>query len=44
VYFTLLGLPTITATVTPTGLFGELVSRLWDLPADGTATEQPRHG
>ncbi|MGB9182582.1 MAG: CocE/NonD family hydrolase [Solirubrobacteraceae bacterium] len=34
--FTLLGLPTVTATINTTGLFGELVGRLWDVLPDGT--------
>ena len=34
--FTLMGLPTITATVNTTGSFGELVGRLWDVLPDGT--------
>jgi fermentation-respiration switch protein FrsA (DUF1100 family) len=34
--FTLMGLPTITATVNTTGPFGELVGRLWDVLPDGT--------
>jgi hypothetical protein len=34
--FTLLGLPTITASVNTTGSFGELVGRLWDVLPDGT--------
>jgi hypothetical protein len=34
--FTLLGLPTITATVNTTGSFGELVGRLWDVLPDGS--------
>ena len=29
--FTLMGLPTVTATIKTTGLFGELVARLWDV-------------
>jgi fermentation-respiration switch protein FrsA (DUF1100 family) len=34
--FTLMGLPTVTATVNVTGLYGELVGRLWDVLPDGT--------
>jgi fermentation-respiration switch protein FrsA (DUF1100 family) len=34
--FTLLGLPTISATVNTTGQFGELVGRLWDVLPDGS--------
>lgn len=34
--FTLMGLPTITATVNTTGPSGELVGRLWDVLPDGT--------
>jgi predicted acyl esterase len=34
--FTLMGLPTITATINTTGLAGELVGRLWDVLPDGT--------
>jgi predicted acyl esterase len=34
--FTLLGLPTVTATINTTGQFGELVSRLWDVLPDGS--------
>jgi predicted acyl esterase len=34
--FTLLGLPTVTASVNTTGPFGELVGRLWDVLPDGT--------
>jgi fermentation-respiration switch protein FrsA (DUF1100 family) len=34
--FTLLGLPTITATVNTIGPFGELVGRLWDVLPDGS--------
>jgi predicted acyl esterase len=34
--FTLLGLPTVTATIATTGVFGELVSRLWDVAPDDT--------
>jgi fermentation-respiration switch protein FrsA (DUF1100 family) len=34
--FTLMGLPTITATINTTGLSGELVGRLWDVLPDGT--------
>jgi fermentation-respiration switch protein FrsA (DUF1100 family) len=34
--FTLMGLPTVTATVNTTGPFGELVARLWDVLPDGT--------
>jgi fermentation-respiration switch protein FrsA (DUF1100 family) len=33
--FTLLGLPTVTATVNTVGPFGELVSRLWDVLPGG---------
>jgi predicted acyl esterase len=33
--FTLLGLPTVTASVKTTGPFGELVSRLWDVLPSG---------
>jgi hypothetical protein len=33
--FTLLGLPTVTATIKTTGPFGELVSRLWDVLPSG---------
>ncbi len=33
--FTLLGLPTVTATVKTVGPFGELVSRLWDVLPSG---------
>jgi cephalosporin-C deacetylase-like acetyl esterase len=33
--FTLLGLPTVKATIKTTGLFGELVSRLWDVLPGG---------
>ncbi len=31
--FTLLGLPTITATIKTTGLYGEIAARLWDISA-----------
>ena len=34
--FTLMGLPTVTATVNTTGPFGELVGRVWDVLPDGT--------
>ncbi len=34
--FTLMGLPTITASVNTVGLFGELTARLWDVLPDGT--------
>jgi fermentation-respiration switch protein FrsA (DUF1100 family) len=34
--FTLMGLPTVTATVNTTGPFGELVARLWDVLPGGT--------
>jgi hypothetical protein len=34
--FTLMGLPTITATVNTVGPFGELTARLWDVLPDGT--------
>jgi hypothetical protein len=34
--FTLLGLPTVTATIKTTGLFGELDSRLYDVLPDGS--------
>ncbi len=34
--FTMMGLPTIQATVNTTGPFGELVGRLWDVLPDGT--------
>ncbi len=34
--FTLMGLPTITATVSTLGPFGELAARLWDVLPDGT--------
>jgi predicted acyl esterase len=34
--FTLLGLPTVTATINTVGPFGELASRLWDVAPDGT--------
>jgi predicted acyl esterase len=33
--FTMLGLPTVTATIKTTGVFGELASRLWDVSPDG---------
>jgi predicted acyl esterase len=33
--FTLLGMPTVTATIKTTGPFGELVSRLWDVLPSG---------
>jgi predicted acyl esterase len=33
--FTLLGLPTITATVKTTGLYGEIAARLWDILPSG---------
>ena len=33
--FTLLGMPTVTATINTTGAFGELASRLWDVLPDG---------
>ena len=33
--FTLMGLPTVTATVKTTGLYGEIASRLWDVLPDG---------
>jgi fermentation-respiration switch protein FrsA (DUF1100 family) len=33
--FTLLGLPTVTASIKTTGPFGELVSRLWDVLPSG---------
>jgi predicted acyl esterase len=34
--FTLMGLPTITATINTVGPFGELVGRLWDVLPDGS--------
>jgi fermentation-respiration switch protein FrsA (DUF1100 family) len=34
--FTMMGLPTITATVNTLGPYGELVGRLWDVLPDGT--------
>ncbi len=34
--FTLMGLPTITATINTLGPFGELTGRLWDVLPDGT--------
>jgi predicted acyl esterase len=34
--FTLLGLPTVTATIQTVGNFGELASRLWDVLPDGS--------
>jgi predicted acyl esterase len=34
--FTLMGLPTITASVNTVGQFGELTARLWDILPDGT--------
>lgn len=34
--FTLLGLPTVRATIATTGLYGQLDSRLWDVAPDGT--------
>jgi predicted acyl esterase len=34
--FTLMGLPTITASVNTVGQFGELTARLWDVLPDGT--------
>jgi predicted acyl esterase len=33
--FTLMGMPTVTATVKTLGPFGELASRLWDVLPDG---------
>jgi fermentation-respiration switch protein FrsA (DUF1100 family) len=33
--FTLMGQPTVTATIKTTGVFGELASRLWDVSPDG---------
>ncbi len=33
--FTLMGLPTVTATIKSTGTFGELASRLWDVLPSG---------
>jgi hypothetical protein len=33
--FTLMGLPTVTATVKTTGLYGEIASRLWDVLPGG---------
>jgi predicted acyl esterase len=33
--FTLLGLPTITATIKTTGLYGEIAARLWDILPSG---------
>jgi predicted acyl esterase len=33
--FTMMGLPTVTATIKTTGVFGELASRLWDVSPDG---------
>jgi fermentation-respiration switch protein FrsA (DUF1100 family) len=34
--FTLLGLPTVRASIHTTGRFGEIVSRLWDVAPNGT--------
>jgi len=34
--FTLLGLPTVTATVATSGQFGQIDARLWDLSPEGT--------
>jgi predicted acyl esterase len=34
--YTLLGLPTVSATIATTGRFGQLDSRLWDLSPEGT--------
>jgi predicted acyl esterase len=34
--YTLLGLPTVRATIATTGPFGQLNSRLWDVSPDGT--------
>jgi fermentation-respiration switch protein FrsA (DUF1100 family) len=33
--FTMMGLPTVIATIKTTGVFGELASRLWDVSPDG---------
>ncbi len=41
--YTLLGLPTVTARIATTGLFGQLDSRLWDVSPDRhAAADQPR--
>jgi pimeloyl-ACP methyl ester carboxylesterase len=34
--FTLMGLPTVTASISTLGAFGELTARLWDVLPDGT--------
>ena len=34
--FTMLGLPTVHATIATTGQFGEIAARLWDLAPDGS--------
>ena len=37
--FTLLGLPTVTATIKTTGTYGEIAARLWDIsPTTGEHT------
>src|SRR5205085_6252275 len=36
--FTLMGLPTITATIKTTGAYGEIVARLWDISPVGEQT------
>jgi hypothetical protein len=36
--FTLMGLPTVTATIATTGNYGQLDSRLWDVAPDGSQT------
>jgi predicted acyl esterase len=33
--FTLLGMPTVTATIKTTGLYGEIAARLWDVMSNG---------
>jgi hypothetical protein len=40
--FTLLGLPTVTAHVNVTGLYGELTARLWDVLPSGEEREVSR--
>jgi predicted acyl esterase len=36
--FTMVGLPTITATIKTTGLYGEIAARLWDVSTSGEQT------
>jgi predicted acyl esterase len=36
--FTLMGLPTITATIKTVGLYGEIAARLWDITPEGNQT------